>query len=305
MSTSRESADLIAPLSLPGGGFAMVALDQRESLRDMFIATGSGGPVEDDVLRAFKMEAVDVLSPYASGMLLDRPLALSGGRPQELAPGCGLIVAADVLVQQSGGPVETTELDPVVTPEYIAELGAVAIKLLVIWRAGDDADERAELVSSFIRVAEEAGVASLVEGIVRPDSGNWTDQAARHETIISAARDLCSFEPTIYKAEVPGYVQGDLSRVAEESKKMTDVVGRPWVVLSNGVRQPDFADAVRSACSGGAHGFLAGRAIWSDIVGEKESRLALVDRSVPRLENLTGIVEDAMSTYAGARKGEG
>lgn len=305
MSTSRESADLIAPLSLPGGGFAMVALDQRESLRDMFVAAGSGAPVRDDELKRFKMEAVDVLSPYGSGILLDRPLALDGGRPSELAEGCGLILAADVLIQKSGGPVERTELDPLVTPELVAELGAVALKLLVIWRPGGDAGERAELVRSFVRVAEEAGVASLVEGIVRPDRGEWTDQAERHDAIISAARELSGFDPTIYKAEVPGYVPGDLSRVADESEKMSDVVQRPWVVLSNGVQRPDFAGAVSAACQGGAHGFLAGRAIWSDIVGEKESRRALVERSVPRLEGLRKIVENAVAEFAGTWKGEG
>jgi sulfofructosephosphate aldolase len=295
--------DLIEPLQLPGGGFGMVALDQRESLREMYVSAGHGPTVPDSVLREFKREAVQILSPHASGVLLDRPLSVTHVRPEGIIEPCGLILAADVLKQEMGGPVESTELDDLVTPAFIQSVGAVAIKLLVIWRASDSVEMRNRLVSRFVDVAREAGVASLVEGIVKPPTdAPWSSHSHRHKAIIDAAVELSAYGGTIYKAEVPGYVPGDLSLVLDESARMSDVVSGPWVVLSNGVRQGDFAEAVRSACLGGADGFLAGRAIWSDTVGEADQRGALATRSVQRLTNLIEIVESARTQSRAERE---
>jgi len=302
----RDTAALAAPLSLARGGFAMLALDQRESLRDMFVRAGHAPVVGDDTLRRFKQAGIEILTPHASGVLLDRPLAVTEERPTGIAPGCGLILAADVLHHAPGGHIDFTSLDQSVTPEFIERVGATAIKLLVIWRAGRDLAKRADLVSAFIDVARQAGVASLVEGIVRPDGDEpWTSARLRDEAIIGAAAEFSSFRPTIYKAEVPGYSEGDLSRVYAESVRMSRVVGGPWVVLSNGVRQADFAEAVRLACEGGAHGFLAGRAIWSDVIGERDAALALRIRSARRLDLLVEIVERSMrERVSGRARGE-
>ena len=296
MTIGRTNTEaLAAPLSLAHGGFAMLALDQRESLRDMFVRAGHAPVVGDDTLRRFKLEATEILTPHASGVLLDRPLAVTEERPAGIAPGCGLILAADVLHHVPAGHIDFTSLDPLVTPAFVERVGAVAVKLLVIWRAGRGLAERADLVSAFIDIARQAGVASLVEGIVRPDGdGPWTSARQRDEAVIAAAAEFSSFGPTIYKAEVPGYSEGDLSRVHDESVRMSQVVGGPWVVLSNGVRQADFAEAVRIACAGGAHGFLAGRAIWSDVIGEQDQAPALRTRSARRLDQMVEIVEHSM-----------
>jgi sulfofructosephosphate aldolase len=296
MTIGRTNTEaLAAPLSLAHGGFAMLALDQRESLRDMFVRAGHATVVGDDTLRRFKLEATEILTPHASGVLLDRPLAVTEERPDGIAPGCGLILAADVLHHVPAGQIDFTSLDPLVTPAFIERVGAVAVKLLVIWRAGRGLAERADLVAAFIDIARQARVASLVEGIVRPDGdGPWTSARQRDEAIIAAAAELSAFGPTIYKAEVPGYSEGDLSRVHGESVRMSQVVGGPWVVLSNGVRQADFAEAVRIACAGGAQGFLAGRAIWSDVIGEQDHALALHTRSARRLDQMVEIVEHSM-----------
>jgi sulfofructosephosphate aldolase len=306
MTIGQTNAEaLAAPLSLAGGGFAMLALDQRESLRDMFVRAGHAHEVGDDTLRRFKREAVGILTSHASGVLLDRPLAVTEERPTGIAPGCGLILAADVLHHGAGGNIDFTGLDPLVTPAFIERVGAVAIKLLIIWRAGRDLAKRADLVSAFIDVARQARVASLVEGIVRPDGDEpWTSGRQRDESIIAAAAEFSTFRPTIYKAEVPGYSEGDLSRVRRESVKMSQVVGGPWVVLSNGVRQADFTEAVRLACAGGAHGFLAGRAIWSDVIGEQDEASALRTRSARRLDQMVEIVEHSMRERVSGRARE-
>jgi sulfofructosephosphate aldolase len=285
------SASRVRPLQTAHGGYAMLALDQRESLRTMFGRDASGDYVGDDVLKEFKAVGVEVLSSHASAVLLDRPFGLANGRPAGLAPDCALIVAVDVLHQLPGHDITDVSVDEQVTAGFLRDVGAQAIKLLVLWRRDSGRDERAELVNRVVELAREAGVASLVEGIVRPALGTrWADHDERHAAILDCARELVGYDPDIYKAEVPGYVQGDLSRVTEQSERMSEIVGRDWVILSNGVEKGAFADALTAARAGGAQGFLAGRAVWADTVNEPDRRAALEDRSVARLQQLTDIV---------------
>jgi sulfofructosephosphate aldolase len=290
---SLAGPDRRTALQTPNGGYAMLALDQRESLRGMFSLTPEGGYVDDDTLRRFKAIGVEVLSPHASAVLLDRPFALQHGRPAGLAPGCALIAAADLIVQQPGHDMTSVRFDEQVTPELFAAVGAVAIKVLVLWRRDSGESERAALVSRAMDVASAAGVATLVEGIVRPSSGTrWASPSERHHAILDCARELTAFGPDIYKAEVPGYLQGDLSSVADQSRRMSDIVKGDWVILSNGVERDAFPDALTEALKGGADGFLAGRAVWADTVKESNPAAAMRSRSVGRLERLSDIVGD-------------
>ena len=277
-------------LRTPSGGFAMVALDQRESLREMFPPGPAGELVGDATLTTFKQTAAGVLSPYASGVLLDHPLGVQRERPGALARGCGLVLAADALHSSRGGGVHGSALDPAVDADLIGSTGAAAIKYLVIWRRGDRSFVPA--LNLFLELADSAGVASFVEGIVRPADEDWASAEDRHEAILEAAAEL-SPGASVYKAEVPGYQPGDISGVTGQAEQLTAVVEGPWVVLSNGIQQADFAAAVTSACAGGAHGFLAGRAIWADTVVEQDVVGALTGRSVARLRALTEIVEGA------------
>lgn len=48
-------------ISRPGGGFAMLAVDQREAMRLMFAAAGQPKPIADSVLTDFKVAATRIL----------------------------------------------------------------------------------------------------------------------------------------------------------------------------------------------------------------------------------------------------
>ncbi|HEX3925850.1 MAG TPA: hypothetical protein VHY31_26480 [Streptosporangiaceae bacterium] len=290
MPDDQPAVDDTTALRAESGGFAMLALDQRESLRRMM--QPDDGAVADSALRRFKSAAMRILSPYASAVLLDRLYAVGHERPAELADGCALILAADVLDQPPGLAVVATSLDPVVTPELIAQVGAAAVKLLVVWRPDGREREREALVREFAALARGAGVPSLVEGIVRPADGQRWGPGERHQAIVRAAVELSSYGGSIYKAEVPGYLPGDLSRVREESHRLTESIGIPWVLLSNGTAPEDFAGAVRQACLGGASGFLAGRAIWADTVSERDLEAVLARRSVERIRRLGRLVAE-------------
>jgi sulfofructosephosphate aldolase len=282
---------LLSELQTATGVYAMLALDQRESLRGMFPREPDGGFASDEALRRFKATAIPILTPHASAVLLDRPMGLPNGRPQGLASTCALIVAVDVLHQKPGEDITNVTFDEQVTPEFLAEVGASAIKLLVLWRRDSGSVERKELVEKALDLARRAGLTSLVEGIVRPAIGStWSSPEERHEAILDCARELSAFGPDIYKAEVPGYTKGDLSHIAEQSRHMTEIVGGQWVILSNGVERDAFPEALTEARKGGVNGFLAGRAVWADTVSAPDIEAALVESSVPRLERLTDIL---------------
>ncbi|WP_308797892.1 hypothetical protein [Agromyces silvae] len=279
-------------LRSPEGAFTMVALDQRESLREMFPPGPDGELVDDAALAEFKAAATRTLSPLASGMLLDHPLGVPGRfRPAALAAGCGLLLAADRLHSARGVGVMSTDLDPAIDAAYVSHVRADALKYLVIWRRGDD-DFRADL-EAFLNLASRAGLPTFIEGIVRPPLGEqWRSTRDRFDAILEAANDL-SRDASVYKAEVPGYVAQDVSGVEAEAKVLTETIDVPWVVLSNGVERDDFADAVAAACAGGADGFLAGRAIWADTVSDPDPAASMAERSVARLETLKALVADA------------
>ncbi|MDF1605775.1 aldolase [Nocardioides sp. YIM 152315] len=295
--TPRVTLDAIAR---PGGGFAMVAMDQRESLRTMFDDAGAGRPA-DPVLTDFKLEVARALGPLASGFLVDRHYGFERVRDEGLLPdGCGLILAADELTQEDGGPVMETALDEIVLS---TDLGGVsALKLLVIWRRDELRPARVDLARRFAEEARARGVLSVLEPVVRatPDeeaAGTWDlDEAIRE-----AARELSPVGADLYKVQVPSGGRGSDDELLARCRELAADITGPWVVLSQGVDRDDFLRAVTTACRAGASGFLAGRALWSDLVGTPDLATALREVSVPRLERLCEVVDAHARPWREAR----
>lgn len=278
----------LSPIARPGGGLAMVAMDQRESLRDMFDKAGRGRP-GDEVLTRFKLDVAEVLGPLASAFLIDRHYGFEQVR-EVLPASTGLILAADALTQKDGGPVEETAIDAVVAEQDLA--GVVALKLLVIWRRDEQRERRVELARDFIRLCRDRGVLSVLEPVVRRSSeAEWDADVAIRE----AARELSALRPDLYKVQVPLAGEGDEAEQRAASAALNEEIATPWVVLSQGVERDRFLPAVRAACLEGASGFLAGRALWSDVVGADDVPAVLRERSVRRLEALIETV-DAVAT---------
>lgn len=280
-------------LADPSGGFSMVALDQRESLREMLKGGGSvasSASIPDDMLSAFKREGTKYLSPYASAILLDRLYGAEAARQPVRDDNCALILAADRLLQPEGEPVSDSELDPQFTAELAHDWGASGLKLLVIWHPDRGEQKRADTVGSFLELCREAELPAIVEGIVRPACGSDWDVEERDAALVEAAKEFGSYGPDLYKAEVPSFGRGELSLVTKISQRITDAVDCPWVVLSSGVRPDDFPDAVAASCAGGASGFLAGRAIWADSVKSDDPRKGLAGEAKRRLDRLVEVV---------------
>ena len=277
-------------LARPSGALAMVAVDQREALRGMFAAHQST-PVPDSQLTQFKVDVARELSPFASALLVDQEFGIDAIIDQKaLHSGCGLIAAADLLVGPVGGAATDTAVDPDVDSIRMRDIGSVGLKFLVLWRNDESPDVRAKLVEDFNKLCEVSGLPSIIEIIVKPPTDS-SRSFNREEELIIAAREAATWKPDLYKAEVPFHGEGDLSLVTKNADRISEAIGSPWVVLSNGVKQPFFNDAVKACAMGGASGFLAGRAVWADIVGSPNIPKALREISIPRLEQLAEIVD--------------
>ena len=285
-----ETSRGLSRIARPGGGLAMVAIDQRESLRTMIQRT-TADPVGDEAVVQFKVAIADILAPYASGMLFDADFgypALDAARLRN--PACGLIVSTDKLVQERGGPVTDTYFDTELDLGTLRSRGVVALKCLILWRGTENDDRCVEQAASFMATCRREGLLGIVEAMVQMPSELNTATWDRNEAIVDAARALASSQPDLYKADVPTAGLGPDGEITAWSERVTAVIGGPWVVLSAGVAIEDFPRGVGAACRGGASGFLAGRAVWADAIGESY-RTDLETTAGPRLRRLVEIVD--------------
>ena len=255
------------------GGFAMLAVDQREAMRLMFAAAGAKSPVNDSVLTDFKVNAAKILSPYASAILVDQQFCYRQVVEQNaVAKSCAMIVAADEFIPGNGIPVDSVVIDKKINPQAVKQDGAKALKLLVLWRSDEDAQQRLDMVKEFNELCHSNGLLSIIEPVVRPPRRG-----------------------DIYKVEMPLYGKGTQQELLSASQRLNENINMPWVILSSGVDEKLFPRAVSVAMTAGASGFLAGRAVWSSVVGLPDTELMLRDVSAPKLQRLGDIVDEMMA----------
>jgi sulfofructosephosphate aldolase len=275
--SSLHNAYTLQDISRPGGGFAMLAVDQREAMRMMFAAAGQPQPIADSVLTDFKVAATQILTPYASAVLADQQFCLQQiVEERAVAPECGLIVAADRFLPGNGIPVDSVEIDTAIDPLKAREMGARAMKLLVLWREDEPAEARLTMVEAFVRRCKSAGLVSIIEPVVRPPRRGWTFD--REKAILAAAAELGSTGADLYKVEMPLNGKGEENTLLSACQTLNDKMNMPWVILSSGVDADIFGRAVRIAMKAGASGFLAGRAVWASVIGAQDPRTMLLVR---------------------------
>jgi tagatose 1,6-diphosphate aldolase/sulfofructosephosphate aldolase len=284
----------LAPLTAiadASGGLAILAMDQRGTLRSML--RDAGRPDGDDELRSFKVDVVRALSPLATGVLLDAEYGVEAVRAAgALAPGTGLLVAAEVSPAPSYQGEPRAAYDPARGPAWVRGLGGSALKFLVRWRpdrpvtgGGPDlAAEAVDAVRAVVADCRAAGLPSVVEPLVQRLPGESLDAAAKEALVVESARRLARLRPDLLKLEWPG--------AAGCSQITAALAGVPWALLSAGVAFDEFAERVAVAVAAGARGFIAGRAIWGEAVRlDGAERVAFLDEVArPRLARLIDVL---------------
>jgi tagatose-1,6-bisphosphate aldolase len=256
----------------PGGVFAILAMDQRGTLRGML--EGAGQPSGDAAMSAFKVDVIGALSPYASGVLTDVEYGVAPVRAAgALDARAGLIIASE------RSPQPHTEYDAAGRgPRFVADHDGVALKFLVRWRP-DAAAPELDVIRRVVEDCRAQGMPSVIEPLIKP--GPDDDAPAIHRLVIWSAELLADLRPDLLKLEWPG----DAAGCAELTKVCGPV---PWTLLSAGVAYDAFVERTLVALSAGASGYIAGRAFWGEAAAltGAERRAFLYDVAAKRMTDL-------------------
>jgi tagatose-1,6-bisphosphate aldolase len=257
----------LAPLSGSDGTLAIVAMDQRNTLRRMLRAENR--PTDDDTMRSFKVDVVDALSPAASAVLLDPSFGVPAVRDADaMAPGCATLVAVEPEVRDSWRGEPRASRDPERTAEWVRRMGGDGVKLLVQMRpdrprrpgAPDLVAEVVDVVRAVVEDCAATGVPSVIETLLYPLPDEQPLSLRRRAKLIAeSARILSEIQPDLLKLEYPGDARG--------CQAIAEAITVPWAMLSAGMPFPSFLEAVITSCEqGGACGFIAGRVYWKAAV---------------------------------------
>jgi tagatose-1,6-bisphosphate aldolase len=296
MSTTRTLSDI----ATPGGVFAIIAMDQRNTLRRMFSAAGIDAT--DDEMVTAKTDVARALTPFASGILFDPTYGVPAVTGTEaLSDTCGLLVASEPAERGKLGVEPVTRRDPDLDSRWVLAQGGDANKFFAQLRADrppprpgepDLVAQCLQAVREVVIDCEDVGVPSVIENLVYPLEGEDLSGRRREDAVIEAARALNEIDCDLLKLEYPGSPEG--------CRRLAEVLDRPWAVLSAGVPFDDFTRVLQIAFDeGGASGFIAGRSVWREALplsGDDRERF-LADVARPRLERLTAVATDRARPY--------
>lgn len=284
-------------LALPDGTFAVLANDQRASLRKM--RADHGKSVDDDALRAVKSAVVSTLAPHASAVLLDPQLSLphlvdSGAQPGRQ----GLLISLEESKDRSTTEGRVTTLLPGLGARGVRRLGGTAAKLLVTLRTdrAGETESVTSLVAQALHDCRAHDLLLVVEVLVDPlPEEDETLFAARFgDLLVEAASVIADVGVSMLKLPYPG----DAASCAEVS-----ALGVPWAVLSAGADFQTFLDRLDTAVANGCHGFVVGRTLWQDAVVLEPAACQnhLDQHGISRLQEMTTRLRSAASWRATLR----
>lgn len=282
------------------GTFAVLAMDQRGTLKRMLAAVDRDG-LPDSELVAMKRDMIASLAGSASAFLIDPTYGLPAAREVETSEPFGILLAAEPASRGSHLGEPEVALDPVQDAAWVRDSGAHAMKFLAQVRAdrpvGEDGRDLTGEARSALKVLIDdcaaAGVPSVVENLIYPLRGEAPlSPEAKADAIIGAAVLIDELKPSLLKLEYPGS--------PEACRRLAESLTVPWAVLSAGVSSDEFAQVLRVSCDeGGASGFIAGRAIWKETVSmDHAERVAfLSETGRRRMDEYTSIIAGRARPY--------
>lgn len=213
----------------------MLALDHRASFLEL---------VAEESAIETKRQIIEATVPYFSGVLVDKDYGLPALKQVETNKGFLLSI------EKSGQ--KNLELEWSVAD--IKAAGALGVKLLVKFEGEVEKIEKARQV---YEDCQKENMPLFLEIV--------------HTGEIKVLESVKKFwqagvEADVFKLEYPGSEE----ECGLISEYLTD---RPWIILTRGVSFEKFCQQLEVAIESGASGFLAGRAIWEDVVNNMDEEL--------------------------------
>jgi len=290
-------------LSNEHGIINAAAMDQRGSLfkrlsqaKDIDVSD-----VTNEMMEEFKEAISQVLTPYASAILLDPEWGKPGMKAR--ADGTGLVVSYEKSGQNRrygdvythSLPAKMKELMPDWSVNRTVDLGGDAVKLLVYYHPEENELYQDQKKAMVERVGAECAhyeIPFFLEfvGFDAYGDSDWkTDPDLAEEKPTVVKESIAEFSRNKYnvdvlKVEIPvnmKFVEGtdsyigeneayDRDEALEHYQEAAEAADKPFIFLSAGVNAEEFRESLRLANEAGIdwNGVLCGRATWQDGISE-------------------------------------
>ena len=313
------------------GVITAAAMDQRGSLQKS-LAKERGVDKKDITAKdmgMFKEAVTEVLTPYASAILLDPNFGLSAIKKK--SSNAGLLLAYESSGYDTPADEKNerrTTLTPGWNVQKAKQNGADAIKLLLYYdpfASKETNDSQEALTRKVGEECEREDIPFLLE-LVAYDHNGLDEKGPefakiKPKMVIESVKrfshpkykvDVLKVEVPVnlqftdgtesYKGENPAYTKKE---ALEYFRKLSKVSNIPKIYLSAGVDNPVFLEGVRMGIEAGAkpNGVLCGRATWKGGIpvyakqGVNAFKEWLKGEGVKNIQNLNKILEKATAWY--------
>jgi tagatose-1,6-bisphosphate aldolase len=250
-----------------------------------------------------KREVVVALAPYASAVLLDSTYGLASA--MHMSGKAGLLMALEKSGYSGDSTYRKIDFQDGWTVAQIKQMGASAVKLLAYYHpdSGALAEEIEGVVKAVVDECHRHDLPLFLEPVSYSLDTNVKKESeafatTRPDVVRETARRLSRLGADVMKLEFPydAAFNNTHSEWQAACEAVSAVCEAPWVLLSAGVDFSTFEHQTRIACSAGASGFLAGRAIWKEGIpmSPEARREFLANTALDRIKRLA----DAAGQYA-------
>jgi tagatose 1,6-diphosphate aldolase len=305
------------------GVVAAAAMDQRGSLQKS-LAKERGAASDAHDLEEFKELVTDVLTRYASAILLDPEFGLPASKLRNSA---GLLLAYEKTGYDSATPGRLPDLLDVWSVRRLKEAGADCIKILLYYTPFEKTHIN-DLKQAWIeRIGDECvahDIPFFLEFVGYDAEGGDEKSLAyakKKPLVVSGAMaefGKARYNVDVLKVEVPvemAFVEGTRSFKGEKAytraealqhfRDAEQMTHKPFIYLSAGVSNPVFIETLELAGESGTkfNGVLCGRATWKEGIpiyatkGPKAFREWLETVGVENITNVNKALQAASPWY--------
>lgn len=263
---------------------AAAAIDQRGSLQKS-LAAARGGTVVGHDLEMFKLLVTEVLTQYASAVLLDPEFGLPATKHRN---GKGLLMAYEKTGYDAATPGRLPDLLDHWSVQRIQQAGADCLKILLYYspfedeKANDIKHAWVERIGDECRARDIPFFLELVGYDATGGDEKTVEYARKKPAVVSGGMKEFSdprYGVDVLKVEVPiamEFVSGTRTFKGAEAytraqalqlfREAGDATQLPFIFLSAGVSNPVFIETLELAGESGVkfNGVLCGRATWKD-----------------------------------------
>jgi len=234
--------------------FLMLAFDHRGSFKKFINKENPELVTDADAIKT-KRIIIENLQDLFSGVLIDEDWGLPAYE-NKTKP---FLLCVEKSGYTEDGSSRITEIKYKI--KDLKKLGASGIKLLVYFNPEDKSvTTQLETSKNILLEAKENDLPLFLEIVTY-----GKDEDVRRGELVLKSLDMFlefGITPDVFKLEYPG----SLENCQKITKKLGDI---PWILLTRGVSFDKFKPQLQNAVDAGAVGFLAGRALWQEIVDYK------------------------------------